>query len=79
MQDDKSTRPLVILRRKQVLARTALPPASIYNKLNPKSPGFDPSFPVQIMLGAKAVGWIESEIDDWVASRPRVRTSKTEG
>lgn len=60
---------LTILRRRQVEARTGLSRATIYAKLtaNPKRPAeYDPSFPRPISLGAKAVGWIESEVEDWL-------------
>ena len=29
-------------------------------------------FPAPIQLGPNAIGWFEDEIDDWLASRPRV-------
>lgn len=61
-----------ILRRKQVEARTGLPRSSIYARLrhNPKRPDdFDPTFPQPVNIGAKAVGWIESEIDEWIATQ----------
>jgi prophage regulatory protein len=33
----------------------------------PKRPGdYDPTFPKPVSIGVKAVGWIESEIDDWL-------------
>ncbi|MBS0368051.1 MAG: AlpA family phage regulatory protein [Proteobacteria bacterium] len=60
---------LTILRRKQVEARTGLSRSAIYAKLrhNPKRPGdYDPTFPKQISVGAKAVGWIEAEVLDWI-------------
>lgn len=63
---------LVILRRKQVEVRTGLSRSCIYSKLryNPKRPSdFDPSFPQQISVGAKAVGWIEAEIDAWLTAQ----------
>lgn len=63
---------LTILRRKQVEARTGLSRSSIYARLrhNPKRPGdFDPTFPKPISVGAKAVGWIEAEIDAWLAAQ----------
>ena len=59
-----------ILRRKQVEARIGLSRSSIYSKLkyNPKRPGdYDPTFPVPISIGAKAVGWIEAELDFWLS------------
>lgn len=60
---------LTILRRKQVEARTGLSRATIYAKItpNPKRPTeYDPAFPRPISLGAKAVGWVEAEIEDWL-------------
>lgn len=63
---------LTILRRKQVEARTGLPRSSIYARIrqNPKRPeDFDPTFPQPVNIGAKAVGWIESEIDSWIAAQ----------
>lgn len=63
---------LTILRLKQVAARTGLSRSTIYAKmrLNPKRPGdFDPTFPKPIAIGAKAVGWLEAEIDAWIAAQ----------
>jgi prophage regulatory protein len=63
---------LTILRRKQVEARTGLSRSSIYARLkhNPKRPGdYDPTFPKPVSIGAKAVGWIEAEIDAWLAAQ----------
>lgn len=62
---------LTILRRPQVEARTGLSRSGIYSRLtrNPKRPGdYDPTFPRPIPLGAKSVGWIESEIDAWLTT-----------
>ena len=61
-----------ILRRKQVEARTGLSRSTIYAKLrlNPKRPtDYDPTFPTPVSVGAKAVGWIESELDDWLIAQ----------
>ncbi|SFI22400.1 transcriptional regulator, AlpA family [Collimonas sp. OK307] len=59
-----------ILRLKQVLERTKISKSSVYNKMNSKSPEYDPSFPLSVKLGPNAVGWIESKIEAWVASLP---------
>lgn len=67
---------LSILRRQQVQARTGLSRSAIYAKLtrNPKRPDdYDPTFPRPIPLGARAVGWIESEVDDWLSRRVNLR------
>lgn len=61
-----------ILRRKQVEARTGLSRSAIYAKLrsNPKRPSdYDPTFPQPIAIGARAVGWIESEIDAYLTAQ----------
>ncbi|AXK39319.1 helix-turn-helix transcriptional regulator [Crenobacter cavernae] len=62
---------LAILRRKQVEARTGLSRTTIYDRINPKSPRYDATFPKPISLGAgaSAVGWLESELNAWIESR----------
>lgn len=63
---------LTILRRKQVEARTGLSRSTIYAKLrqNPKRPAdYDSTFPKPVSVGAKAVGWIEAEIDAWLTAQ----------
>lgn len=52
-----------ILRRKQVEERTGLSRSTIYQRIE------DGRFPRQIALGSgkhAPVGWIESEVDDWI-------------
>lgn len=69
---------LTILRRKQVEARTGLSRSTIYAKLrhNPKRPGdYDPTFPTPVSVGAKAVGWVESEVENWLATQ--IQKSRT--
>ena len=41
----------------------------VYDKMNPKSPRYDATFPVQKSLGHNSVGWLESEINAWIESR----------
>jgi len=70
---------LTILRRKQVEARTGLSRSTIYARLptiyarlrrNPKRPSdYDPTFPKPVAVGAKAVGWIEAEVEAWLAAQ----------
>ncbi len=63
---------LTILRRKKVQARTGLSSSTIYAKIkpNPKRPSdYDPTFPKPVSIGAKAVGWIESEVDEWLTAQ----------
>jgi prophage regulatory protein len=62
---------LTILRRKQVEARTGLSRSTIYEKINKRSPRYDHTFPKPIRLSSDAVGWIEGEVNAWIASRIR--------
>ncbi|WP_159874675.1 AlpA family phage regulatory protein [Aquitalea denitrificans] len=58
-----------IIRLPELCRRTGLSRASIYNKLNPRHKSFDTSFPKQISLGARAVGFSESDVNSWLGSR----------
>ena len=49
-----------ILRLPKVKERTGLSRSSIYLKI---SQGL---FPKPVSLGARAVGWISTEVDDWL-------------
>lgn len=54
---------LAILRRKQVEARTGLSRSTIYARVA------DGTFPKPVNIGPRAVGWVESEISDWLNTR----------
>lgn len=56
---------LVILRRKQVQARTGLSRSSIYGLMKAES---NP-FPQSIRISPRAVGWLESDIDTYIQAR----------
>ncbi|AZN35491.1 helix-turn-helix transcriptional regulator [Iodobacter ciconiae] len=60
--------PNTILRLPDVLARTGLSRSSIYSKMDKHSKYYDPFFPKKIQIGARAIGFIESEINNWIAS-----------
>ncbi|MBB3303906.1 MULTISPECIES: AlpA family phage regulatory protein [unclassified Enterobacter] len=55
-----------ILRLVQVVHKVGVSRSTIYDWLNPKSSRYDATFPKQRQLGLQAVGWMESEIDDWL-------------
>ena len=57
---------LSILRRKQVQARTGLSRSTIYLYIKVGL------FPKPVALGPRAVGWIESEVSDWIAKRVQI-------
>jgi prophage regulatory protein len=58
-----------VLRLKQVQGCVGLARSTIYDRMNPRSPRYDGSFPRPINLGGSAVGWLESDIHRWVDSR----------
>ncbi|QNK71790.1 AlpA family phage regulatory protein [Variovorax sp. PAMC26660] len=62
-----------MLRPKQVMARTGLARSTFYERQNPKGRYFDPTFPQARSLGEGSVGYLETEIDRWVAARPTAR------
>jgi prophage regulatory protein len=64
--NDSIQQRLSILRRKQVQARTGLARSTIYLHIR------NGTFPRPVPLGVRAVGWLESEISDWIAERVRI-------
>lgn len=56
-----------IERRDQLVRRLNIPRSSLF-----KLQKTDPTFPKPVKLGARAVGWISSEVDEWLLSRKRV-------
>ena len=49
-----------ILRLPKVTEKTGLAKSTIYKKIAARE------FPVPISLGAKAVGWLQSDVDKWI-------------
>lgn len=61
-----------IIKRRQVQQKIGLSYNAIYERLNPKSPRYDPDFPKAVKLGTapnSPLGWIEAEVDAWIAKR----------
>ena len=59
-----------IIRLPEVLSTTGLRRSSIYAFIKKGV------FPAPIPLGEKAVGWIETEVFDWVSKRTAMRGGK---
>lgn len=51
-----------VLRMPKVCEKTGLSRTDVYEAMKH-------GFPKQIRLGKRSVGWVESEIDQWIASR----------
>ena len=56
---------LIVLRRRQVEARTGLGRSSLYALIA------GGQFPTPIRLSANTVGWLEHEIDGWITERTK--------
>ncbi|EKA7398680.1 AlpA family transcriptional regulator [Vibrio parahaemolyticus] len=49
------------LKLKEVMEKTALSRSAIYRKMS------EDAFPKSVNLGDRAVAWVESDVDDWMA------------
>jgi len=62
-----------LIRRAEAQAKSGLKGVQIYNKM--KDPDPDKRFPAPVRIGVRAVAWVESEVDEWIAARIRERDS----
>jgi prophage regulatory protein len=67
MNEIARTLKMKIMRLKDVMACTGLGRSSIYKFIAAGT------FPKPIALGDRAVGWLETEIKDWIASKIAAR------
>ena len=68
---DKTENELVILRRRQVEQRTGLSRSTLYQYSK------DGSFPKPVPLGPRAVGWVETEVRGWIATRVQIARDRS--
>lgn len=57
----------VVLRLPAVKAKTGLSRSSIYSFM------FEGRFPEAIPIGVRAIGWLEREVDAWIAGQEQAR------
>jgi len=62
-----------ILRRPEVSRRTGFGRSAIYAAIQAGR------FPRPVKLGPRAVGWIESEVSEWIAARVEARDHEAPG
>ncbi len=60
--------PLLILRVKQLAAYLSISRSSVYDRISPKSPRFDPTFPKPFKIG-KATCFLQSEVIAFIESK----------
>ena len=56
-----------IMRLKEVIGKTGLARSTIYNLIS------QGKFPKQVELGARSVGWVDTEIEEWLLAKMEVR------
>ncbi len=62
-----------MLRLRDLEVRLGLKRSTIYDRLNPKSPAYDASFPKRVQMGARSVAWVEEEVEQWIRSKIKAR------
>lgn len=62
-----------IIRLPEVIARTGQSRSTIYERIRQSV------FPAPIQLGGRSVGWLESDIDEWIAARVEESRMAKEG
>lgn len=60
--------PLAVLRRRPAAALLGISVATLDRLRSDANNGF----PAPIRLSEQAIGWLTGDIEDWIASRPRV-------
>jgi len=68
--NSKADKALRILRMKQLIERTGLSRATLYVLM-----ASDPTFPRKVKLTARSIGFLESDVDAWIASRAQLCAS----
>ncbi|ATF91359.1 AlpA family phage regulatory protein [Pantoea allii] len=61
-----------MIRIASVMKKIGVGRSTIYDWINPKSPRYDATFPKRRRLGKQSIGWLESEIDEWILLREPV-------
>jgi len=69
MLDSQPTATQRIIKLPELSNQAGVPRSTVYDKLNKKSPRYDATFPRPIKLGARAIGFYESEVQAWIESR----------
>lgn len=59
-----------LIRLPEVVSRTGLGRSAIYDAVA------EGTFPKSVPLGKRAVGWLEDEVDSWIADRVAARDRK---
>lgn len=61
-----------VLRLKDMIKKLGIARSTIYDWTNPKSPRYDATFPRSFKIGQHSIGWLEHQVDEWLALRAAV-------
>lgn len=61
-----------LLRRTDVQERLSIGRTTLYGRLDPRSPRYDPAFPRPVRMGS-SIAFVEREIDEYVQTLMRAR------
>jgi prophage regulatory protein len=59
----------IFLRLPAVKQKISLSKSAIYQKLDPNSKYYDPSFPVPVKIGARAIAFSSLQLQVWINSK----------
>lgn len=65
-----------LVRRTEVQKIIGLGASAIYDRMDKKSPRYDPTFPKPIKIGGGTnppIRWVRSEIEDWLMGKIKER------
>ncbi|MGY3896419.1 helix-turn-helix transcriptional regulator [Aeromonas enterica] len=62
-------KPVRVLRLKDMLFKLNIARSTLYDWMSERSPRHDPTLPKRVKIGLNSVGWLESEVDNWILSR----------
>jgi prophage regulatory protein len=66
--------PTNVLRAKKAAKKLDIAPSTFYLWQNPSSRYYKPTLPRRVKLGERAGGWLEPELDEWLAARAAARS-----
>jgi prophage regulatory protein len=61
-----------IMRLKEVIEKTGLAKTTVYSLIS------QGKFPKQIELGVRSVGWVDTEVDEWLEAKIAHRNAQEE-
>jgi prophage regulatory protein len=67
---------LNVLRADTAATKVGIARSTFHLWQNPKSRYFKPTFPRRVKIGDRARGWLESELDVWLAARAAARSEE---